>query len=152
MPVKRHNPSFAYLPVSNLNPFLLRLLSAAFPPAWRAGCTLCAGYLFRQAMKLSMCANGKCRVSVLLHGSPEVLPKQKTVRSRSFLFSLSLTARGRGQKLTFLEFFKNFYALVMKKTVKRQISTHARCSAVLEKFSAYVHKNMEVQIIHAKRN
>lgn len=86
MPVKRHNPSFAYLPVSTLNPFLLQLLSAAFSPAWRAGCTLCAGYLFRQAMKLSMCANGKCRVSVLLHGPPEVLPKQKTVRSRSFYF------------------------------------------------------------------
>lgn len=50
-----------------------------------------------------------------------------------FLFSLSLTARGRGQKLTILEIFKNFYALVMKKTVKRQISTHAYCSAVLEK-------------------
>ncbi len=84
MPVKRHNPSFSYLPVSTLNPFLLRLLSAAFPPAWRAGCTLCAGYLFRQAMKLSMCVNGKYRMFMLLHGPPETLLKLKTVRSRSF--------------------------------------------------------------------
>lgn len=115
---QKASPSFAYLPVSTLNPFLLRLLSAAFPPAWRAGCTLCAGYPFRQAVKLSMCANGKCRMLMLLHDPPEVLPKQKTVRSRSFLFTLSLTARGRGQKLTILEIFKNFYALVMEKTVK----------------------------------
>lgn len=84
-------------------------------------------------MKLSMCVNGKYRMFMLLHGPPETLLNLKTVRSRSFLFSLSLTARGRGQKLTILEFFKNFYALVMKKTVKRQISTHAYCSAVLEK-------------------
>lgn len=54
-------------------------------------------------------------------------------QEQKFLFSLSLTARGRGQKLTILEFFKNFYALVMKKTVIRQISTHAYCSAMLEK-------------------
>lgn len=140
MPVKRHNPSFAYLPVSTLNPFLLRLLSAAFSPAWRAGCTLSAGYPFRQAMKLSMCANGKCRMSMLLHGPPETLRKQETVWSRSLLFSLSLTARGRGRKLTILEIFKNFYTLVMKKTVKRQISTRAYRPAVREKFSAYAHK------------
>lgn len=133
MPFKRHNPSFAYLPVSTLNPFLLRLLSAAFSPAWRAGCTLSAGYLFRQAMKLSMYANRKCRMSMLLHGPPETLLKQETVRSRNFLFSLSLTARGRGRKLTILEIFKNFYAFVMEKTVKRHISTQPCSPAVLEK-------------------
>lgn len=51
-----------------------------------------------------------------------------------FLFSLSLTARGRGQKLTILEIFKNFYTLVMEKTVIWQISTHAYRPAVRENF------------------
>ena len=86
MPVKRHNHSFVYLPVPTPNPFLLRLLSAAFSPAWRAGCTLCARYLFRQAVKLSMCVNGKCRIFMLLHDPAETVLKQKTVRSRSFYF------------------------------------------------------------------